>query len=190
MKMSACLRQGSGRRVDPKPTNLSTFGQVWCWHCDVSSALMTLLKPRLRFCQTNKVRYERPTLTSKKLSSSFFQSLWVSVTWPDLHFFQYIKAWMPSFDLWSHQLSSIRLILTRYHQVSTIAVQYTGSCPRNAELSQLDLVTIILRQILLPNDQCQLRIKWRSILETRCKRNMKDPSSKMPPWWCGFKSFV
>ena len=34
-----------------------------------------------------------------------------------------------------------RLILTRYHQVPTIAVQYTASSPRNAQLSQLDLVS-------------------------------------------------
>ena len=51
-------------------------------------------------------------------------------TLPDLHFVQYIKAWMSSTDSVSSITSWYRLILT----------QYTASSSRNAQLSQLDLV--------------------------------------------------
>ena len=64
------------------------------------------------------LRYENPTLILyKELSSSIFQSLWVSQsgignTCPNLHFLQYIKAWMSSTDPVSSITNCYRLILS------------------------------------------------------------------------------
>ena len=79
--------------------------------------------------------YESSTPTSKELSSSIFQSLsvfeWgIGVTWPDLHFSQYLKALY-----WPNNTNNC-LIVAQYHQVPTIAVLYC-----NEQLSQLDLVS-------------------------------------------------
>ena len=54
---------------------------------------------------------------------------------------------MPSPDQVASISINYRLILTQYHQEPTIiAVQYTASSPRNAQMSQLDLVCYVVTE--------------------------------------------
>ena len=55
---------------------------------------------------------------------------------------------MPSSDPITSVTTWYHLILIQYHQVPTITVLYTASAPHNAQLSQLDLVSIVFSKYL------------------------------------------
>ena len=80
-----------------------------------------------------ELRYESSSRKLyKELSSSIFQSLWVSEsgmrdTLPDLHFVQYIKA----------SITKCQRLIVSYTELT----QHTASSSCNAQLNQLDLVT-------------------------------------------------
>ena len=82
---------------------------------------------------------------------------------------------MPSPDPVTSTTINYRLILTQYHQVSTIAVQYRASSPRKAQLSQLDLVFAVFGYI---NIYLQLRCSWKS---WKSIQQSHDYNDKSPP---------
>ena len=82
---------------------------------------------------------------------------------------------MPSPDPVTSTTINYRRILTQYHQVSTIAVQYRASSPRKAQLSQLDLVFAVFGYI---NIYLQLRCSWKS---WKSIQQSHDYNDKSPP---------
>ena len=122
--------------------NIFTHLQNRTWSRSLSNSmglvLDAILKSR-RGVGVTTLRYESSTSTSQELSSTVFQSLWgIDVTWPDLHFFQYIKAYMPYTD-------QVPSRINQYYQVPTIAVHTiltncTASSSSNTQSGQLDLV--------------------------------------------------
>ena len=95
--------------------NILSIYQVMVCPCALSG---TEMKKNKNFFDL--LRYESSTLILyKELSSTIFQ-VWVSLsgignTCPDLHFLQYIKAWMSSTDTVSSITNCYRLIVSYYY---------------------------------------------------------------------------
>ena len=92
----------------------------------------------------------------KELSSTIFQSPWVSEsgignTCPDLHFLQFIKAWMSSTDPVSSITNCHRLIVSYTDPVHSFIISYRAVEPTGSSLQ-------LLLGIVIGNYHLQLAI--------------------------------